>query len=172
MLNSQTFMALMKVNGQTMTYSNVRVEKNKPTVYLTFDHRGKRQPLSVGESHQEIWLKLHNNSIWPIHLAGFSLGETSDKAEKSGETGIIYDVEVVGTYKKNTAPPAGNRGHVYGAQKLDSGGSLIFSVPREHLAEGLAVYIIFSYEWEFHEGRPNRQEPEHRVYFTSYDLTD
>jgi hypothetical protein len=69
-------------------------------------------------------------------------------------------------------PPVGyNRGgHVSGSAWLSSGHSVIFSVPKEHLAKRLAIFASFRYEWETAERDYGAKEPEHRVYFRAADL--
>jgi hypothetical protein len=69
-------------------------------------------------------------------------------------------------------PPVGyNRGgHVSGSAWLPSGHSVIFSLPKEHLAKRLAIFASFRYEWETAERDDGSNEPEHRVWFRAADL--
>lgn len=48
--------------------------------------------------------------------------------------------------------------------------SIIFSVPIEYLKENLKVSTLFSYEWEFNNGKLNFDEPKHKAYFYGSDL--
>ena len=44
-------------------------------------------------------------------------------------------------------------------------GTLLFRLPREHPAEGLAVKVKFRYEWEIDpDGSINGQEPKHYAF--------
>jgi hypothetical protein len=36
-------------------------------------------------------------------------------------------------------------------RSIEAGKSILFSIPEENLADGLGVYLYFSYEWEFSE---------------------
>ena len=45
-------------------------------------------------------------------------------------------------------------------------------MPREHLAERLAIYIPYNYEWEYGERIFRSDEPQHRVYFRASDLPE
>ena len=152
---------------QSVVTVQIRLDKTKPTIYVTFERRGVRQPLTEGESDQGIWLRLHNNSVWPIHFASSGIATTDKKT--ADEAGIIYDVEIVGKYAGDS-PPGGNRFHTYSIRKLSSGESIVFGLPSEHLSTGLAISVTFIYDWEMEKGRPNGKEPKHQVYFYSYDL--
>jgi hypothetical protein len=160
-------------NDQELTYEKAHIQKEKPTVYLAFEYMGNRQPLFSGESSQGVWLKLHNNSIWSIYYAGFSLGEASlsrdNKAQK--EVGVLYDVKIVGkNYKKNLPPIGTGRRHTSSIIKISPGNSILFSVPREHLANGLAICVNFNFAWEVDRGMPKSAEPTHQACFSSYAL--
>jgi hypothetical protein len=61
-------------------------------------------------------------------------------------------------------------GDVFSSSWLPSGSSVIFSVPREHLSKGLAIFVRFNYEWEYGSRTFRSDEPEHRAYFRSFDL--
>ena len=150
--------------------TDVRLQKNKPTVYITFEYAGKRQPLHTDESNKGVWLRLHNNTIWPIRFQGFSVDDSfSTPAGIEKEAGVLYGIEVVGDYKDGKAPIA-NRSHTHSIKSIPSGSSIVFSLPREHLATGLAIYVNYNFEWEVERGRIRSGEPKHRVSFYSYDL--
>ena len=53
----------------------ILIENNRPTVYITFEREGKREPIYTSESNQGIWLRLHNNTKWAINFCtqGLSL---------------------------------------------------------------------------------------------------
>jgi hypothetical protein len=63
-----------------------------------------------------------------------------------------------------------DKGDVFSSGWLPPGSSIIFSVPREHLATDLTVFIRFNYEWGYGERTFRSDEPEHRVYFRASDL--
>ena len=163
--------------------AQVRVVKNKPSVYISFEREGKREPLYPEESTKGIWLRLHNNTRWTIYFCAF------DVPSIYGERGLYHEVEKLsvdkegGTYKDSadkaepmsssqaSQPPVGYRNnHTCRVFRLLSGKSILFSVPREHLGEGLAIKIAFNYSWENLIDVIEGTEPEHYAYFYSTRL--
>lgn len=87
-----------------------------------------------------------------------------------GALGLRTGIEVNPRYEIETVlndpkSPVINRSHMFSTSWLPPGGSVIFSVPREHLAKRLSVYIPYNYEWEYGERTFRSDEPQHRVYF-------
>lgn len=139
--------------------SKEHLRKDKPTVYIEFERAGDRAPLRSGESNNGIWLRLHNNTKWPIVL-----DMQGAPSKEYGDALLIYD-ELSGrrvTFERNC--------HVCSFNALGSGHSLLFSVPAEHLSKGLGIRIKFSYGWEDYNKVLAGQEPEHYVYFYSSQL--
>ena len=66
---------------------DLRINKTKPSVFISFDHRGKRQPLEAGESDSGVWLSLHNNTRVAIFIPIFSVPKTL------GDVGMFYDID-------------------------------------------------------------------------------
>lgn len=184
-----------------ITKKDVLVSTEKPTVYITFEKAGPRSPVYAAESNQGIWLRLHNNTKWPINIATLSAYAVGEKTKllhlsdgrnvfglrEGVEISLRHGVEVVDRYESRTLPdgsvhideninvpnpPVGyNRGgHVSGSAWLPAGHSVIFSVPREHLAKHLTIFVTFKYEWETSEQDDGNKEPEHRVYFRAAEL--
>jgi hypothetical protein len=172
---------------------------DRPTVYLTFEREGKRKAIHPSESNQGIWLRLHNNTKWAINFctpglyipprsAPFRLADgRSVLALRQGvEVSMCHGVEEITRYewvlarkgeaKKKKSTKGSERqvgydkGDVFSSAWLPSGSSIVFSVPREHLATDLTVFIRFNYEWEYGERTFRSDEPEHRVYFRASDL--
>lgn len=56
-----------------VTKKDVLVSNDKPTVYITFERSGPRNPVFAAESNQGIWLRLHNNTRWAINFSTLSL---------------------------------------------------------------------------------------------------
>ena len=52
---------------------DVRLSKNHATVYLMFERVGKREPRRIGEGSDGVWLRLHNNTRWRLHLQAYGL---------------------------------------------------------------------------------------------------
>lgn len=144
--------------------ASVRITKQKPSVYLTFERKGTRSPLYEGESNLGIWLRLHNNTRWTIIFPAFGVPEAL------GQVGMFYEIEEETSKKKGPDLPTGYRpGHLYSSYYLRPGASVVFSIPREHLAEGLALRLSFSYEWEDQDDVFAGREVKHQVYFSSSD---
>jgi hypothetical protein len=103
------------------------------------------------------------------------------------EVNACHGVEQIDSYESYKTPNGGmvinqsvkvtdipigyNRGSdAHSSAWLQPGHSVLFSIPKEHLAKHLAVYISFNYEWECEQGNCNTAEPEHRVYFRASNL--
>lgn len=150
--------ALWQRDGKRRAERNIRIVKDRPTVYVSFDHAGKREPLRNGESENGIWLRLHNNTRWAIRL------DMGDAPKEYGDAVLFYEV------LSGEKVIVDMRCHVCSTNKLPPGKSILFSLPREYLDEGRAIRIGFSYEWEEDESRSTSLEPQHYVYFYSYNL--
>jgi hypothetical protein len=139
---------------------SMRILSDKPTVYLSFERVGKRAPLLNGESESGIWLSLHNNTKWAIIV------EMSDVPSKEyGDVELYYEV----LSGEKTIIDA--KCHVCSVNKLSSGRSLVFSLPREYLMDNdRSIRIRFHYEWEQDETGSTSLEPEHYVLFYSSDI--
>src|SRR5215212_1351398 len=115
-------------------FKDVRLDKSKPSIYLEFDKRGKRQPLREGEPAEGVWLRLHNNTKWTIYLSTFGVESSY------GDVGLFYTVEPQSS--PNTAidspiPRGYQPGHVSHVVNLEPGKFFLFSVPANHVAQGL-----------------------------------
>jgi hypothetical protein len=144
------------------TNQNIRLNKNKPHVYISHEREGKIDPLYVGESGNRIWLRLHNNSKWIIMFC------SSVISKEYGDAEVEYKIE---RYKGFGDAPETRSSDSCGYILIKSGKTLLFSIPREHLANGLAIKIQFRYQWENDEdGSDDLLEPKHFVYFYSEDI--
>lgn len=141
----------------------VRLNKKRPTVYLTYERSGVRPPLFNGESNKRIWLRLHNNTKWKLVLRVNGVPDSS-----YGDAIVFYEVERT---EGSGFTPIGYSSHVASIIKLKGGNSLVFSLPQEHLEKGLAIRVRYNYEWELHENDSlSSNEPCHSVTFNSSDL--
>jgi hypothetical protein len=131
----------------------IRIKKDIPTVYMTFERVGTRKPLKEGEGTEGVWLRLHNNTRWFIML------DMNDVPTEYGDAGLFYDVLLDGKVKYE------RQCHVCSSNRLSPGRSLIFSLPREDLGKGGAIRVRFSYGWENPDDASAGREPEHYVYF-------
>ena len=144
---------------------NVRIIKDKPTIYISFERLGRREPLKTGESNQGVWLRIHNNTNWSITFSAFGVPHSL------GDMGVYYEIEAEPEISLSDVPIGYRPIDVYSTIVLHPKESVGFSVPREHLAKGLGIYVKFNYEWEKRKGYVNIEgEPEHRVYFRYLDL--
>lgn len=200
MFLSALFMTSYPQQSQlAVSKEKVSVTNDRPTVYLAFEREGKREPVHASESNQGIWLRLHNNSKWAINFCTPSLYIPPKVApvrlpEGRGvlalvdgvEVSVCHGVEELKSYewvlgrageakkrkttKDSTQQVGYDTGDVSSSAWLPSGSSIVFSVPREHLSKGLAIFVRFNYAWEYGERTFRSDEPEHRVYFRASDL--
>lgn len=156
-----------KAQFREMKSKDVRIVKDQPSVYLSFEREGKREPLEEGESEKGIWLRFRNNSKWQVGVCIFSV------PKEYGDEGVFYEVERF--ISENTSNVGETPiGYVVKGgclrQLIAPRKSLLFSVPREHLADGLAIKVAFRYEWEDNTDVVSGREPTHYAYFYSTDL--
>jgi len=145
----------------------IRLSRDKPSVYISYEHSAKREPIHTGESDEGIWLRLHNNTKWAIKFP------VSGAPEKHGDIGMFYILEVISELPDEVTeiPKGYELGHVYSPFKLRSGASVLFSVPREHLPKGVVLRVRFSYEWENQGDVFADGEVQHFVAFSASKLT-
>jgi SAM-dependent methyltransferase len=131
---------------------NVAVDPSEAYVYIAFDHVGERKPVLKGEVPQALWLRLVNNCRLPITVAVFNLGTGSGVSE----TGVYYDIlpaesgsldarsiEQRHWWRKEKQPrgPAMSVGS--SVRTLPPGGSLLFSVPINHVSPNWYLRVPF-----------------------------
>jgi hypothetical protein len=191
------FLGLITIGVSKVSCLNnddVLLDRNKPSIYLTFERRGQRTPRNPDESSEGIWLRLHNNTRWAISTyagSGVSLSKTSFAPLllfNKRQPGLLDGVEIDAGYyvdadlQSNISPPKLLRHDSLASEVwLPSGRTLIFSVPREHLGKYLSISVPFQYQWE---RRPDAKatkisllsileediNPTHRVHFYYYQL--
>jgi len=85
-----------------------------------------------------------------------------------GELEVVYQLEGVDS---SVNLPSTRSSDTCGYRTLRPGKSILFSIPREHLADGLAIRIRYVYQWELDaDGVDDKAEPEHFSYFYSNDI--
>ena len=72
-----------------------RLSRNKPSVYISFLRYGKREPIHTGESNEGVWLRLHNNTRWPLVLLAQGAAGHAFALAKDEEVGLFVSVEEV-----------------------------------------------------------------------------
>jgi len=133
----------------------VRLSKTHPSVYITFDRRGKiADPGGTGEIRDTVWLRLRNNMRWPIVLDMNGVA-----SEAYGDASLFYDVLSEGNIVST------DRCHVCSFNPLPPGHSIRFIVPLKDLAKGFSIRVKFTYSWE-----DSSDNIEHFVYFYSSSL--
>ncbi len=145
---------------------DIRLIKTQPSVYISFEREGLRKPFRTGDSNKGIWLRFHNNSKWQVGTCMF------DVPKQYGDKDLSYEVESSKRLKGNEdTPVAGDPEGSCLLGFMKPGESILFSVPREHLAEGLAIKVMFQYEWDMDsDGFINDSEPKHFAYFYSSEI--
>ena len=166
-LSSLSAGGLSTEKNNSPTDKDVRILKDHPAVYITFERFGKSvdiinariaesgeasKPIEKGE---DIRLRLHNNTRWAIEFPTWSmyigkkdsLYRLSDGSNVFGlnddqQVNVLYRVlESDGRYV-----PYG--GDSFSHSWLPPGRSIIFSVNRNHLSNSRSIYVLFNYERE------------------------
>ena len=130
-------------NAQKSKNVSVKINETKPSVYITYNHKGTREALFEGESKNRIWLKLHNNTKLNIFFCEFSV------SKEYGETGVFYNVERVSSIQEKDKKIPLGYGQIDTCDvfTLSAGKSVLFSLPSEHLDKGLKIKTEFFYGW-------------------------
>ncbi|MBK7707805.1 MAG: hypothetical protein IPJ30_19150 [Acidobacteria bacterium] len=177
-----------------------QVDRNKPSVFLSFEKWGgapaRTETADFGSAR--ISLRLHNNSTLPIAvdadgdftqetLVPIKLSDgTKEMALPSGSyVELCYEAEAMpqktfDEYTKIKIPQ--QNPSVYSCKWttrrrspevvvwIQSGDSVVFSVPAMFFDDQFKLYTQFYYEWESAQGAIKAGEPNHRVYFYPVDL--
>jgi hypothetical protein len=170
---------------------DIRLSKDHPAVYLTFERRGKGiDPLQsrLGETGDtnnpkqkgvDIWLRFHNNLRWAILFptGRLYLGRRVSLYPLSDGTKVYVLDDGMEVNAKYIVEESDGRIVRYGSDVSSSswlapGRSVIFSVDRSHLSKGRSIYIYFNYQWERGQSYSNNLAPEHRCMYWGYRLTD
>lgn len=138
---------------------NVRLERRKPSVFITFERVGQLKSPDPGDERERVWLRLHNNTKWPLML-----DMSAVPSAEYGDAGLFYD----GLSKGEVI--FRNQCHVCTLNSLGPGKSLFFSLPRSDLAKEGAIRVKFSYGWEDQNDVAGGREAEHHVYFEAAKL--
>jgi hypothetical protein len=167
--------------------TNYLIDKQMPSVYLTFERFGKAANWSqskIGEwsdkskieKGDDIWLRLHNNSCWDVKFKTDSL--YISKTTIDGKFKLIYGILEDGALANiQYSIEEQNRKQVpYGSDtaslsSLPSGKSVVFGVFKEHLSKSRSIYVDFNYGWEAKDFS-NNLAPLHRAFFWSYRLEE
>jgi hypothetical protein len=151
----------LTLSGAVQQPSDVRIDVDKPTVYLAFERLGP------GDL---VWVRLRNNSHWGISIRTENRGATLVPLRLSDGrivSSLADGLEVTPEYVIENITGPGDAGYWCTSSRswLAPGLSAIFSFPREKLKPFGRFLIRFDYEWEGTD-----KEPEHRVSFTNSEL--
>jgi hypothetical protein len=146
-------------NKATSNQDNVRIMRDKPSVYITFERVGQLKSPDVGDGNERVWLRLHNNTRWPLML-----DMSAVPSGEYGDAGLFYENLLGGEIILRV------QCHVCTLNSLGSGKSLLFSIPQTDLAKERAIRVKFSYGWEDRNDVAGGREAVHHVYFDSSNL--
>lgn len=139
--------------------AEVRIRKDQPGVYLTFERVGKVEIPEIGEGDKRVWLRFHNNTRWPIML-----DMSGVPSKEYGDAELYYDVlsgqELI----------FHGECHVCSNNALGPGKSFVFSVPSGDLTAERSIRVRFSYGWENWSDVAGRREAVHYVSFYASNL--
>jgi hypothetical protein len=138
------------------------LDGTKRYVYLQFDHVGPRKPLHEGEPPTGLWLRIVNNCKVPISVRSYGV-TTGDVGTgvfdeiipvqqgltvqaESGEIPLSTDENPTqkNADKPSAKMPAGYSAELSSATLVQSGKSLLFSVPRNHVSQDWFLRIKFT----------------------------
>jgi hypothetical protein len=164
-----TFLPGLQAKGHYWSSGDLRLDKQNPTVFITFERSGSRIPGRAGESTEGVWLRLHNNAKkWNIFLMTY--GADNERSEYTVSYDVSWSPGMEWMQKAHDLPVGYRIRNVAQVRKLEPGQSIVFSVPKENLAEGLCILVEFSYEWEASGDLGGDQSISHRATFRSTDL--
>jgi hypothetical protein len=134
--------------ARPQTSPKLALDAAKPFVYIEFDHSGPREPLRPDEPSRGLWLRLVNNSVFPIMLRVH--GSLTDP-----DTPVLQDII---TPQMRMIPKAGlpdygpmPRGYATGSDvasllTINPGKEVLFSVPVNHVGPGWFLQISFQFD--------------------------
>lgn len=124
--------------------AKLALDASKPIVYIEFDHAGHRTPVEEGEPATGLWLRLVNNSAFPIVVQANS---TSTDPHMT----ILPDriVPVHGKLPKSGASiqkmPQGYASDTGTPVVIEPGRDLVFSVPSDHVTKQWSMEVPFQF---------------------------
>ncbi len=167
--------------------TNFLIDKEMPSVYLTFEQFGKAndwEKAKLGEwsdkskikKGDDVWLRLHNNSCWDIKFRTESL--YLSKVKVNGKDKIIFGIlednalaNVQYSVEEQNRKQVPFGGDTYNLSSLPSGKSILFGVFKEHLSNSRSIFMSFNYGWEVKDFS-NNLAPEHYAFFWGYRLEE
>lgn len=137
------------------------------SVHIAFQRTGEGMPIFDDDSRERVWLVLVNNSKFSIYVHKFVFG-------KDEQVALYYEVERENGALSKTVIPQGYRPSDSRSpeSELKSGETITFSVPRNHLIDGLKIKITFYRDFDDQKLTTTEldQEKDQYVYFGSAEL--
>jgi hypothetical protein len=151
------------------------IDRDRPYVYLRFDHIGTGVPFSADEPPKRVWLWFVNNCRVAVLLRTFGVPHGSPE----GEVGVIHDVvndrRTATTGSKSSSMPIGYASEVSSSESVQPGQSILFSVPVIHLSKDWHIEI--PYQFDLPPGKGPREpivggEPRMVLLYSAWDLPE
>lgn len=126
----------------------------RPYAYIEFDRIGPGEPMTDGESRVRIWLRLMNNSKWPITVGVYEPGHGAE-----GWALLHEVVEVIGASSdqspRESIPTGYGTADLVSSTDVAPGKAVGFSVPQNHIRPDWYVRVRF--EFRLRPTRSGRQ---------------
>lgn len=150
-----------------------RPNKEKPAIYIDVDC----------QNTTAVRLRLYNNTgvaiaiptysfyFDPKHVVTIKLknGQTAFPLPSDRDISSVYYYVEKDTNQKIDVPKL-SYPDSFNQSWIASKGSIRFTVPKEHLKEGLQIFISLNYEWELSDQGVIRNDVQHRVFFRGITL--
>ena len=161
----------------------VLIAKDKASISITFERteESSKEKPPFDTRMKGSSLRLNNNTRWAIRVPTERLyvgskiialrlcdGRSILGLRNGIDVAVQYEVESHSGASVWTLPFPG-RTDVSWTSWIPAGGSILFKVNPEHLANNLKVYVPYHYEWETGERVNDAVEPKHRVYLQAGD---
>jgi len=148
-----------------------KINRDKPSVYVTFENYDKNTWERTGETYNIVWLRLHNNFKGDISFCYYDVSVSA-----TGKTGVFWEVEKkpdntdLSSRNNEDVPTGFRRFDFCNTYKLKSGSSFLFGVIEGHLSKENRIKIQFFYPWEDAYESITGREPQHYVYYYGNEL--
>jgi hypothetical protein len=156
---------MVPCRAQSPTGQSLYLDAGKPYIYIAFDHFGLRHTGATDKDEPALWLRMVNNCRFPVLVPVVDLESNHSSLE------VLHDVVKVNRGLKiypdisrppgpgndpdkeakaddeafaRAIPPDGYWSATSDMRQIPPGGSLLFSVPRNHVGEfwDLAVKVV------------------------------
>jgi hypothetical protein len=135
--------------ARCQSQSKLVLNTTRPFVYVEFDHIGQRVPEADDEPPRGLWLRLVNNSVFPILVRVHNSETVKDRAIVED---VVTAVQIRRIPKEGFADygamPTGYASalDVAGSERIGPGKVLLFSVPINHVAPTWYFQVPFQFD--------------------------